>query len=73
MDESEALEPPQAPLDRGDRADVEEKQLLEGERLARDLVLANFGYEMVVAPRAEEVEVLPVKRPQGAQPLEYVH
>ena len=58
LDETELLEPPQASLDRGDRANVEEKQLLQGERLTLRLVVADLAYEMVILHRAEEIEVL---------------
>ena len=73
LDETELLEPPQASLDRGDRANVEEKQLFQGERLALRLVVADLAYEMVILHRAEEIEVLLLERPEGAQLLELAH
>lgn len=73
LDEAELPEPPQAPLDRRDRADVEERQLLQGERLALPLVVADLADEMVILHRTKEMEVLPFERPEGAQLLEQAH
>ena len=73
LDETELLEPPQASLDRGDRANIEEKQLLQGEGHTLRLMVADLAYEMVILHRAEEIEVLLLECSEGAQLLKQVH
>ena len=70
LDETELLEPPQASLDRGDRANVEEKQLLQGERLTLRLVVADLAYEVAILHRAQGVTVLLLECSEGAQLVE---
>ena len=73
LHETEFLEAPQVPLDRGDRADIEQKQLLEGERLAARLIVADFADEAMIAAPAEEMEMLLLERPEYAQAFKYTH
>jgi hypothetical protein len=65
LDEAKLLEPPPAPLDRGDQADVKERQLLQGETLPLRLVVADLAYEMVILHRDEEIELLLLEKAHG--------
>src|SRR5581483_2238293 len=69
----ELLEAPQAALHGGDRPDVEEEELLQGQRLALGLMEADLAYQVVVLYGPEKAEVLLLEGPQGAQPLENPH